>query len=147
MKVAYGEDELLQKWFRSTVALAFVPRRKVQLMFSDAILDEAPLEKYPQLEKFNDYMTETWIDDDSLFSSSLWNHFNNAESRVNNNNEGYNSRFNAKTSNVPHPNIWHFIEIIQKEEFLLVQMRYVSLIKKTLVSRGRCKVFIERDLK
>ena len=105
LKVAYGEDELLQKWFRSTVALAFVPRRKVQLMFSDAILDEAPLEKYPQLENSNDYMTETWIDDDSLFSSSLWNHFNNAESRVNNNNEGYNSRFNAKTSNVPHPNI------------------------------------------
>ena len=92
-------------------------------------------------------MTETWIDDDSLFSTSLWNHFNNAESRVNNNNEGYNSRFNKKTGNVPHPNIWHFIEIIQKEEFLLVQMRYVSPIKKTLVSRGRGKVYIERDLK
>ena len=26
-------------------------------------------------------------------------------------------------------------------------MRYVSLIKKTLVSRGRGKVYIERDLK
>ena len=58
-------------------------------------------------------MTETWIDDDSLFSSSLWNHFNNAESRVNNNNEGYNSRFNAKTSNVPHPNT-AFLAIFQR---------------------------------
>ncbi len=75
-------------------------------------------------------MTETWIDDDSLSSTSLWNHFNNAESRVNNNNKGYNSRFNKKTGNVPYPNIWHFIGIIQKEEFLLVKMRYLSLSRK-----------------
>jgi hypothetical protein len=38
--------------------------------------------RYPKLEDFTDYMLETWIDDDALFPSELWNHYANTEERV-----------------------------------------------------------------
>ena len=63
---------------------------------------------------FTDYMLETWIDDDALFPSELWNHYANTEERVNNNNEGYNHRF-ARYALVKYRiQGWHFIFIFPK---------------------------------
>ncbi len=39
----------------------------------------------------------------------------------------------------PHPNLWKFIELIQEEEYLLVQIRYSKLNAGTYKSRGRDK--------
>ena len=144
LKTAYAEDEKLKEWFKTCVALAFVPHDKVENVFVDHILDEANYEEYPQLERFTDYMLKTWIDT-PIFSIALWNHFQNAEIRVNNNNEGYNSRFNDKCS-APHPNLWKFIELIQEEEYLLVQIRYSKLKAGTYRSRGRDKNNMSRDI-
>ena len=83
-----------------------IPRRKIQGVFADKILDEAPLDTYPSLEDFTDYMLRFWIDDEALFPSSLWNHHTNTDERVNNGNEDYNLRFYTSTGNVPPPNIW-----------------------------------------
>ena len=82
-----------------------MPPRKIQKIFAEKILDEAPFEKYPKLEDFTDYMLETWKDDDALFPAELWNHYANTEERVNNNNKGYNHRFAIRTGNVPNPNM------------------------------------------
>ena len=75
-------------------------------------MDEAPTSQHPQLEDFCDYMT------------SLWNQFDNLDERVNNNNEAYNSRFNKRSGPGAHPNVWKFCEVLQQEEFSLVQVRY-----------------------
>ena len=136
LKSAYGGDEKLKLWFKCCVALAFIPKRRLQLIFTEAILDEAPLSEYPRLSEFTDYLLETWIDDDALFPIELWNQHSNADERVNNGNEGYNNRVALRTSTA-HPHIWKLIEVIQKEEFLLVQVRSEGLIKGTLKSRGR----------
>ena len=145
-KVAYGADEELQKWFKSCIALAFVPPRKIQILFSEKILDEAPFEKYHKLEDFTDYMLETWIEDDALFPSELWNHYANTEERVNNNNEGYNHRFATRTGKVPHPNMWKLCEVFQKEEFLLVQVRCERLKDGSLASLGEKKCDLKRNI-
>ena len=89
-------------------------------------------------------MLKTWIDN-PIFAISLWNHFKNAEIRVDNNNEGYNRRFSDKCS-APHPNLWKFIELIQEEEYLLVQIRYSKLKVGTYKSRGRDKNDMGRDI-
>ena len=57
----------------------------------------------------------------------------------------YNSRFNDKCS-APHPNLWKFIELIQEEEYLLVQIRYSKLKAGTYRSRGRDKNNMSRDI-
>jgi hypothetical protein len=147
LKEAYGKDETLQSWFKWCVALAFIPKRHIQDIFADKILDEAPIEIYPALNEFCDYMLKTWIDDDALFSSSLWSHHTNTDERVNNNNEGYNHRFYTRTGNVPHPNVWKLIEVFQKEEFLCVQFRTESLLIGTVTSKGTSKRDLEKDNK
>ena len=107
-------------------------------------MDEGPFDEYPSVERFTDYMLKTWIDN-PIFDIKLWNHFRNADIRVNNNNEGYHSGFNNKCP-TPHPNIWKFIELIKEEEYLLVQIRYCKLLDGTYRSRGRNKCDMERDL-
>ena len=67
LQSAYAEDEELRNWFAQCVAIFFIPRRYVQDIFADKILDENPCDKYPELERFTDYMLSTWIDDDATF--------------------------------------------------------------------------------
>ena len=86
---------------------------KIQKLFVEKILDEAPFDKYP---------------------------------RVNNNNKGYNHRFSNRTGSIPHPNIWKLVEIFQKEEFLLVQVRCERLKDGSLTSVGERKCDLKRNI-
>ena len=72
-------------------------------------------------------------------------HFKNCDTRVNNNNEGYNHRFTRRSGCIPHPNIWSFCENLQREEYLLVLVRYTRLVSGESKSRGRLKRDLERD--
>ncbi len=53
----YKEDEDLKSWFKGCVTLALVPPEKVGGVFVDIIMEEAPVQKYPHLIRFMDYMT------------------------------------------------------------------------------------------
>ena len=66
----YGKDEKLKHWFNLCVALAFIPPDKVEHIFVECILDEAQYAEYPQLEKFSDYMLETWLEGSKSFPIS-----------------------------------------------------------------------------
>ena len=109
-------------------------------------MDEAQYAEYPQLEKFSDYMLETWLEGSKSFPISLWNQFENLDERVNNNNEAYNSRFNKRTGPAAHPNPWKFCEVLQHEEFLLIQVRCEKLLQSQFKSRGRNKIDMQRDM-
>ena len=146
LKKAYGEDEALQKWFNWCVSLVFIPLRHIETVFADKILDEAPFEKYPLLNDFTDYMLETWIENGALFPPDLLNQYSNLDEKSNNNNEGYNHRFNVRVGTASHPNIWKFLESTQKEEFLLVQVRCEGLKAGTLKSLGPKKRDLQRSL-
>ena len=142
-KAAYTEDEDLRIWFKGCVALALLPPEKVGDAFAEIVMDNAPLEQYPQLEKFLDYMTNTWIDDDVRYPIQIWNHFHNNDSRTNNNNEAYNLRLDKRAEK--HPNIWKFTELLQKEE-LHASVKYERIEDGTLKVRGRRRVDLVRDL-
>ena len=77
----YKEDEELKRWFKGCVALALLPPEKVADVFVEIVMEEAPVEKYPEIVRFLDYMTMTWIDDDAKFPIKYWNHFHNENSR------------------------------------------------------------------
>ena len=146
LKVQYSKDEELKKTFQYCVALALISPCKVCEIFVDIIMDRAVslLEKYPKLEKFFEYMTTNWIDE-PLFSLSIWNHWSHLETRTNNNNEAYNLRIEKRFGSKPHPNIWSFIEQIQKEE-LHMQVKLKQINIDTYRPRGRCKKDITKDL-
>jgi hypothetical protein len=145
LKKEYGEDEDLRSWFALCVSLAFIPRSEVETIYVETILDEAPLDKYPKLNGFIDYMTETWVDN-GLFPLELWNHFKNTEERVNNSNESYNYRFNIRLGKELHPNIWKCVEVMQKEEFLMVQVRCAGLLSGTLKPKIKRNHDLERNV-
>ena len=97
MREHYGKDEKLKNWFNLCVALAFIPPDKVEHIFVECILDEAQYDEYPQLEKFSDYMLETWLEGPKSFPIALWNQFENLDERVTH----------------THPNPWTFYEVLQ----------------------------------
>ena len=134
----------LKLLFKRCVALALLPKNKVEDVFVDMVLEDAPVEKYPLLQEFLEYMTTTWVDSDSFFDKALWNHWYSFD-RTNNNNEAYNRRLGVKLKADFHPNIWIFIELIQKKELLIV-VKAEHLENGTLKKRGRCKKDLLRDL-
>ena len=123
--------------------MALLPPEKVGDAFVEIIMEEAPIEKYPQLTKFLDYFTINWVDDDAKFQINLWNHFHNENQRTNNNNEAYNLRLDKRSEK--HPNIWKFIELLQKEE-LHTSVKFERIEDGTLKIRGRKRVDLLRDL-
>ena len=142
LKVAYGQDEDLKALFKGCVALALLLPENVGLVFAELVMDEAPIVQYPELVKFLDYMTDTWMDE-GRFPIPLWNHFHNDDSRTNNSNEAYNLRLDKRTEK--HPNIWCFIELLQKEE-LHASVKFERIENNTLVIRGPKRVDMRRDL-
>jgi hypothetical protein len=44
-----------------------------------------------------------------------------------------------------YPNIWSFVEVTQREEFLLAQMRYARILSGAIKSNGRRKEDLIRD--
>ena len=57
-----------------------------------------------------------------------------------------NLRINKRTGPASHPNIWKFIELIQEQEFLAVQVRFAGLSQGILKIKGRNKSDMARDL-
>jgi hypothetical protein len=147
MKTEY-ESEEVKFWFKKLVALPLVPVNIVDNQFLE-LLDERDRiyelddPKYKMADDFLDYMTETWIDDNSLFDIDLWSQYKNDGPRTNNHIEGYNNGLNKLLGT--HPNIYKFIEKNKKEESNQ-HIRYCRLRQGNLVERHRSRQAIERDL-
>ena len=95
------------------------------------------------------YIIETWVGDEDtipLFDRKLWNHWDtDLTTRTNNNNEAINLRVQKKLSYEQHPNIWVFVEGIQKEEYK-ISIDFVRVDTGLKKSRGRSKKEIQKDL-
>ena len=108
LKVQYQEDENLKKYVKKIISLALVPRDKVQDIFVELCEIEKP--EFDSIDKFLDYVTETYVDpDQALFPIELWNQYDdNDNKRSNNDIEGYNLWLSLLLHQ--HPNIWKFIK-------------------------------------
>ena len=100
---------------KKVTALALVPIDEVENVFCE-LLCEKP--DYPQLDKWADYVLETYIEKSSdprkpYFDKILWNQYDN-DKRTNNDVEGYNYRLTTVLK--VHPNIWVFITKLKSEE-------------------------------
>ena len=85
-----------------------MPPREIAKL-SITIMDEH--QNIENIEGFYDYVTNTWIDDDVLFDSVLWNYYDFKSLRTNNHVEGWYYRLN----NVIYPHFYLFIRAIQND--------------------------------
>ena len=146
----YLDDKVLRQWFKSVMAVALTPPEKVETAWLSLLdksnesdeSDKSLLEKYPTLDKFNNYFTSNWIES-STWTIGMWNQYDNTL-RTNNHVEGYNLRIN-KILVTPHPNIWKLIEFLQRENTTMT-MTFERLEKNLLRTSSRNKMDIQFDL-
>ena len=89
---------------------AFCPLTYVRTAWL-AIQQDAP--NIRKVDELVDYISATWVNEN--FPPLHWNYFNQHQPRTNNNVEGWHSRM-KKINSKPHPNIFAWIEFIQREE-------------------------------
>ena len=76
-------------------------------------MEECPIEDFPQLDEFNDYFVETWLDENATIPLEMWN-VDQEEKSTNNHVEGWNLKF-SKVLGKHHPNIFEFINAMKKK--------------------------------
>ena len=91
-------------------SVAFCPLTYVRTAWL-AIQQSAP--NIPRVDELIDYFSATWINGN--FPPIHWNYFNQHQPRTNNHVEGWHSRM-KKVISKPHPNIFAWIDYIQREE-------------------------------
>ena len=74
---------------KNVCAFAFMSPREIGKLWV-MIMDE--YQAIENIEGFYDYVTNTWIDDDALFDSVLWNYYDFKSLRTNNYVEGWHHR-------------------------------------------------------
>ena len=102
---------MVKPFVQKMAALAFCPSTFVRPAWL-AIQQSAPT-AIPRVDELIEYFTDTWLNGN--FPQSQWNYFNQHLPRTNNHIEGWHSRI-KKIISKPHPNIYSWVEFIQREE-------------------------------
>lgn len=117
LSVSYKKFPCVREWIRRFTALPLLPIGDIDDAFIE-IHENAPnpqenIINCDQIQKFHDYMVNTWIDDeDAKFNRQLWNQYHNAGPRTTNNAEGWNHKLNQLAkSRLP---FFQFIHLLQK---------------------------------
>ena len=93
MTCRYMGDKNFKKWFRSCVALPFLPPQEIEQAISSlrqTTFEDETCQNF--LDYFMDYLESTWLN--GQFILEVWNFWRKPSGLTNNNNEGYNSRIN-----------------------------------------------------
>ena len=127
LAVEYRTNPDLQRHVRRAAALPLLPLSHVQDVWID-VLNNSP--HSPRLEQFNDYVTETWVEDDARLQLLLWNQWANVDPRTNNNLEGFHNKLKNRIRKA-HPNLFEFVTHIKKVKAPTVQEELKSTKEKT----------------
>ncbi|CAF4668798.1 unnamed protein product [Rotaria sp. Silwood2] len=103
----YLNNIMFRSVIRQLMALALVPEEFVPLLFSN-LAQELDDSERDELSAIFKYFADYW-----MCPMPMWNVYKISD-RTNNFCEGYNNRFTTRL-NKKHPNIWIFINAIQKE--------------------------------
>ncbi|CAF1398945.1 unnamed protein product [Didymodactylos carnosus] len=113
LKTPYKDDENLRDWFRSFAALSLLPIAHLWCGLQHLIRTKPA---YANITQFPDYYHHTY-GPFGRFPPHMYNHHHNVMPRIINYLEGRHSRI-KKHVNAPHPYIYVFIDILQKEQSL-----------------------------
>lgn len=97
------------KWLHYCFGMAYLSPEDVEEVFVDLIAIQPANQK---LTSFADYLTETYIDQSSLFPPQIWAADSAELWRTTNACESFHSRFNELCPS-PHPNIYIFLKTLK----------------------------------
>ena len=97
--------------YQQTCALAFVPISTIDHLWY-TIMDT--FDHIQGVHAFFDYVTDTWVDHDSLFPRKQWNDYCFPGLRTNNGLEGWHHRLNANVGTTS-PNLYLVLEELKKD--------------------------------
>ena len=109
----YRNDDNFNRLVRRAFALPLVPPASIDDVWLRA-MDEEP---DPEVERFKDYVTTTWVDNlTARFPYEIWNQYDNIGGiRTTNNLESWHSKMKKELER-PHPNVFRFIELLKEEQ-------------------------------
>ena len=108
--VLYKENEPFRAFIQSSSAIPFVPVSYLQLAWCGL---KSSVPEQPEYSDFISYFERTWIS--GVFPLKLWNHYDNAGPRTNNDLESWHNRLNRLAMKA-HPNFFEMIELLKNEE-------------------------------
>ena len=95
-----------RRLFQQIAALAFVSVYQINDVWCQ-IMDK--FEDIPNVQRFFDYFTDTWLDEDCLFPRNLWNYYDFNGPRTTNGLKGWHHRLNSNID-ASNPNVYVVIE-------------------------------------
>ncbi|KAE9532085.1 hypothetical protein AGLY_010287 [Aphis glycines] len=105
----YVQNTEIGQYLTYIFGLPFLDPQSVRDCFSDELAEILPMNE--KLTKFNDYLVENYIANDSTFPPEIWAEKSNSIHRTTNSCESFHSKFNSQFYS-PHPNIFNFLNIL-----------------------------------
>lgn len=131
-----NEESQIGKWLKYTFGLTYLDPSDVGDCFAFDLYSIKPVND--QLDKYCDYLVNTYIDQESDFPPSLWAECSSSLIRTTNACESFHARFNSSFYS-PHPSIFIFIEKLkqfQTETYVKIQSLHIPRkIKDTTVKK------------
>ena len=109
--------------YQKTCALAFVPVFNINQLWCPIIDD---FDRVPGTHQVFDYVAETWMDSDSLFSKKLWNYYCFQGLHTNNRLEEWHHRLN---SNIDATNANLYLVLEELKNDYISKMATIAQVK------------------
>ena len=114
----------LLHFIKKSGALAFVSVSNINQLWC-TLMDD--IDRVAGVHQFFDYVTDTWIDSDSLFPKKLWNYYCFQGLRTNNGLDGWHHSLNSNVG-VINPNLYLVLEKLKNDYIFnmatLVQVKH-----------------------
>ena len=108
--VLYKENEPFRSFIQCSSAIPFLPVSYLRLAWRGL---KSSVPEQPQYSDFIAYFERTWIY--GVLPLKMWNQYDNAGPRTNNNLESWHNRLN-RLAMKSHPNFFEMIELLKNEE-------------------------------
>ncbi|XP_018497477.1 uncharacterized protein LOC108864276 [Galendromus occidentalis] len=124
----FNEDAEVKRFLRCVKAMALVPVIHLDDVWLEinAQSPEITHPAYPAVERFKEYFIHTWLQNETIFPRSLWNHYRNFGARTTNHLEAWHRGLNALIRKM-HVNVFQMVKRLQHQErkykILMLQLR------------------------
>lgn len=140
-----GEDEV-GKWLIYVFGLPFLESKDISECFVEDLMSIKPIDE--KLDKFCDYLVDTYISEDSLFPPKLWSNLSSDLYKSTNACESFHSDFNAHFYH-HHPNIYTFLDVLktfQTNTYIKIRSAELKVVRREKKSSLIQQSFIETKL-
>lgn len=134
----YKSKTEIGKWLKNTFGLTYLHPNEVEDSFVFDLMSYKP--QNDVLDKYCDYLLETYIDENATFPPSVWAEENASITRTTNCCESFHAKFNSSFYST-HPSIYVFLEKLKECQIdTYIKLQSLHLTKKLKDKNVRAKL-------